>query len=333
MIQTVTYNELDFMFFETLRRAVVAAGYLPDVINYQSGTPKENAVAYNAAKATLRSSTMLTEVFGVGSFEAKGEKTINKIVIVRGNKTIGSIGGWPATQYDPTTGFPLNVNSKFKKSFTPDNSNDVNYQVKLITNDSNWDNILSQVIDNVIPQKRFLFTVDGSGNYTTKAVFIQSLGDVNISAFNFLERTFRFIVRDVFIQVPETLKIDIPVLKTIDYMLLLQDTVVDETNMDIPPTNRTTTRSITIWVRDTPNPSLTIPVGRGLTIPMEYPVGATITIPYLADNNTVESPIFVSNNPEQLLKCVGGVIDYTTVNPDATFLPDEYVTLTFIDYV
>lgn len=334
MIQTVTYTELDNMLFETLRRAVVGAGYLPDIINYQSGTNAENAAAYKAAKVTLRDSIgVLTEVFGVGSFEAKGEKAINKIVIVRGNKSVGSIGGWPATQYDVTNGFPLNSGSLFKKSFLPDNSNDVIYQIKLITNDSNWDNALSAIIDNVIPQKRFLFTVDNTGNYTTKAVLILSMGDNNISAFNFIERTYKFIIKDVFLQIPQVTKVDIPVLSTIDYMLIVNSNIVDESTVVIPATTSKFDRSITVWIRTVPNPLLTIPVGRGLSIPMEYPVGTTITIDYLEDNNTVQSPIFVSGHPEQLLKCVSGVIDYSTVSEGATFVPDDCVTLTFGDYV
>lgn len=334
MIQTVTYNELDNMFFETLRRAVVAAGYIPDIADYQSSTEAQNALDYKNAKATLRNTVpILTEIFGVGSFESKGEKTINKIVIVRGNKRIGSIGGWPAHQYDSTTGFPLTVNTKFKKSFTPDNSNDVEYQVKLITNDPVWDNTLSAIIDNVIPQKRFLFTVDDAGNYTTKAVLIMSMGDFNVSAYNFMERTFKFVVKDIFLQIPQTLKTNIPVLTTVEFMTYLQMGVVDQT-IALPPTEEKTDRSITVWVRTSPDVTKTINVGRGLTIPAEYPVGTTIVIPYLVNNNTVQSPIFVSSKPYELLKCVEGVIDMTTIDPvSGTLIPDDYVTFTFEDYV
>ncbi len=293
MIQTVTYTELDNMFFETLRRAVVAAGLLPDVAAYQAGTPAVNAAAYKAAKTALRATTMLTEVFGVGSFEAKGEKTINKIVIVRGNKNAGSIGGWPATQYDPSTSLPLNKNSRFVKSFTPDNSSDIEYEIKLITNDPVWDNALSGIIDTVIPQKRFLFTVADNGAYTTKAVLIMCLGDRNISAYNFIERTFKYTIKDVYIQTGAVLKTNIPVMSTVYYYLygdeaftnLLDSggiSTVDGVASPIPTPGPLAVCTISVIIVDIPSrvisPSTTQELSNGVVIFKEYAPGNSLTV-------------------------------------------------------
>jgi len=334
MIQTVTYNELDNTFFEVLRRAVVAAGYLPNILSYQTGTLAQRAAAYKQAKVTLRDSIgTITEIFNTGSFESKGEKTINKIVIVRGAKKLGSIGGWPATQIDVTTGLPLTAESRFKKSFTPDASNNVSYEVRLITNDAVWDNTLSSVIDNAIPQKRFINTVGNDGLDTNNRVLVVSNGDTNISAFNFIERIFRFTVMDVFVQSGAVTKTNIPVLSTVDFMVYLTQEIIEGAQSALPGTLTPTPRTVTLWITDTPDEAAKIAVGRGQFIQRDYLPGSSITIPYLAENNTVESPIFVSNHTEQLLKCIAGVIDYHLVSVDANFVSGDYVTLKFTDYV
>jgi hypothetical protein len=305
MIQTVTYTEVDAMFYETLRSAVVTAGYIPDVANYPVGkivlnvlgaggtdyvindtftvdggsilatgrvlsvlagvvvtyelltygstyatglhattntlgagigltinvtsvlTAATAATAYEAAKTALRATTMLTEVFNTGSFEAKGEKSINKIVIIRGSDSVGSIGGFPATEFTSEDVEPYTAETIFTKQFLPDNTENINYEIKIITNDSKWDNILSHIIRNVIPQKRNLFTVDATGNYTTKSVLIVSMGSRNISAFNFIERTYMFQVKDVFIQSP--IFIDtMPAMSTVEYYVYSQPDMTNE---------------------------------------------------------------------------------------------------------
>lgn len=321
MIPVVSYTELDNMFFETLRLAVVEAGYLPDVTSFNTPDRQTNSANYKAAKEALRQASKLTEVFNTGSFEAMGEKTINKVVIVRGSKNIGTIGGWPGTQvvldkaqwddgrlwdtYNESDSVEnRNADSTFTKSFLPDNSSNIDYQIKLITNNANWDNILSSIIDNVIPQKRFLNTVDDYGNYTDKAVLVRSLGDVNISAFNFMERTFRFRVHDVCIQNPKVLRTNIPVMSTVEFfvwgnpdmseLLVSSDGSIGMTSRkvigyrDFP---------VEIHVVDSPSTDMQV-LGNGDEILIEYAPNndGTLTIPYLA-GKPVLNPFMIDSYP------------------------------------
>lgn len=56
--------------------------------------------------------------------------------------------------------------------------------------------------------------------------------------------------------------------------------------------------SITVYISDSPDPSLKYPLCNGGEINLEYPEGQTLTIPHLA-NKQVNRPFFIDNSVEQ----------------------------------
>lgn len=218
--ELITYAELDRMFFESLRLAVVAAGYIPDQTIYGS------ASEYETAKTVLRNTPkQLIEVFGAANEDARDAKSINKIVIDRKNKEKGTIGGNPAT-YFVVKNPSLNT---FTKKRYPDTSSHIHYEVRIIGEFTSYDRIMCSIVDTVLGSKRFLQTVDGTGTFTENRVLVTFEGEITLPKFSFLERIFKFKVHDVFVEDSTILRDDIPKLSTICYNLYNEE--VTDTNL------------------------------------------------------------------------------------------------------
>jgi hypothetical protein len=203
----ISYDELDRLFYEHIRLEVVAQGLIPDVTLYA------NAEDYKAAKEALKATGVeLVEVFGVGSYEAREAKSINKIVIDRMGRKKGEIGGAGATYYEKeqSTG-------KFSKYSFPDTTFHVEYAVHTVGNTTQYDRIMAEIIDKVLGSRRFMPTVDNSGNFTNHLVLVCLDDETAISTYNYLERLYSFICEDVFIKPSKLIAGGIVPLTTVQY--------------------------------------------------------------------------------------------------------------------
>lgn len=221
MVITVTYEELDRMFYERLRRGVVAMGLMPDITLF------DNDADYFAARRALRTSLnaqglTLLEVIGVGSWDDKGEESDAKIVVKRLGTDSGSIGGFPATYYESYNDTAGDI--KFEKSYFPDTSDDVNYEIRLLSNNVKMERILSRVVDNALGRRRFVQTVNPQGEYTETRVLLFNRGSFDFSAQKFIEKGYRYVIADVFLQEPQLILSDIPLLTTLQFCVYLPDT-------------------------------------------------------------------------------------------------------------
>ncbi|MCB9047615.1 MAG: hypothetical protein H6550_15890 [Chitinophagales bacterium] len=218
MVTAVTYGELDRMFEEVLRRAVVAAGYLPDVASY-IGDP----AGYEAAKASLKTSLgangRLIEVFGPGPWDNYMDKASCRIVVTREGSAKGTIGGTNEVYFTATSG--SGASAVYSKYAYPDATNHVSYSIRVITDSLAYDEIACGIVDKALGNRKYIATVDASGNDTTSKALVCFEGNVDLSSTHFMERMYRYQVKDIFMQPATLISSDIPALTEINPGLYL----------------------------------------------------------------------------------------------------------------
>lgn len=191
----LTLEILDRTINERLRKAVVIAGYIPDVTLFVG-----NAAGYKAAKDALRATVQLIEVFGEGSAEARDELTVNKIVITRKTGNPGSIGGFPSTKYESNglTG----TAERFTKYFYPHKSRDVHYEIRAITNTAKYERICEELIQDTFGERGYVIPVNPvtKADLTTEPRFLFVWDDCyDVSTTDLIEKVYKFHAKDVWI--------------------------------------------------------------------------------------------------------------------------------------
>lgn len=213
-VEILLYEEIDRMFFEHLRLAVVAAGYLPDQTAYTTQQ------AYETAKETIRNSTNpkkgLIDIFGVGTPESRDEKTTSKIVIDRKPSDRGTLGGAGIFYYEP---YMDGSTQKFRKMRMPEESKILNYEIRYSTDSAKYDRIIYSMIENICGYKRYIKTVDSTGAITNKEVFVEIAGEVDLTEGSYIERVLRYRVVDVFMQSAVLITDNIVPMTTVNYGL------------------------------------------------------------------------------------------------------------------
>lgn len=217
MVQVVTYAEIDRIFFQKLTNAVVAAGKLPNFRSY--ATP----ALYKVAKDTLRTTLATTkdyliEVFGVGAEDDRDDKSFCKIIIDRTEEERGEYGGFPAVYFHTEDTTP-DAATTYTKNQYPDSSTDVYYQIRIVGKNSKYDKIMSAIVKNAIKGRRFHNTIGNDGTETENSVFIEYLGGAYLGNVDFMERVFKFCVKDVFLEDAVETQANVPALSTLNYFV------------------------------------------------------------------------------------------------------------------
>jgi len=192
-----TYEEIDRTIFELIRLEIVRLGFLPDVTSYLT----DNA-AYQVAKNNLRNTLddkQLIDIFGVGTTDARDEKTVNKITVRRKEAPKGTLGGFPVVEYDPIT--VGNTVTGFNKFKMPEHTKNIKYEIRYISRSVKFARIMSQIIEDTIGVRRYINPVKNDGSFdTVKNFFIEMSNEVDVSDDNVIEYLFTYDVKDVFIQ-------------------------------------------------------------------------------------------------------------------------------------
>lgn len=230
MKNTFEIEELDRALFNHLRRKVVELGYLPNVEDYQyTGGSK----AYAEDKKALDN---CIEIFGVGGAESREERKAHKIVLNRKSSAVGSLGGFPATEFVP---YKVGDETKFRKQYLPDSNKDIVYEIRGITNSTTFERIIYSIIYSVFGTRRYLKSFKNLSEENDKVFLITSTGDVDVSSAELRERLFSFVLRDVWVEEPTLIRDNIPQLTTVimkpqfvnfGYDFEAIETIVDDTN-------------------------------------------------------------------------------------------------------
>lgn len=214
-IKTVTYEEIDRILFERIRRELVRIGHLPDVTAFAG-----NPAGYENAKTVIRNSgKTVIEVFGPGAPDARDEKSFCKIVI---DRTRRSRGSWGSAGVPIYTSREIEGRTVIDRSIAPDNNFDLDYQVRLISKRIADDRIMSQVMDNVLPSMGYVPTIQPNGTNSGHKVLVTFSGDLLISDKHFIERMYRYSIEDVWLTKPKTIAEDVPLLQTVTFDIELK---------------------------------------------------------------------------------------------------------------
>lgn len=209
MITPVGIHEIDRTVYERLRLALVASGYLPNITSYSTETE------YTNAKSAIHlSKGGVIEVMGVGAAESRDAKQSTKIVIDRKGADIGTIGGFPATQFEK-------VGDTFTKRNLPDTTMDLNYDIRVISNSVKFERIATEAILAAFGMRKYIpITVEY--NQDSKDVILMNFkGDVDVSAAGMRERLFKYSAMDIWIKMydDDVVRANIPPLTSVSFQV------------------------------------------------------------------------------------------------------------------
>lgn len=220
----MTLGELDRGITNAIRKKLVLAGYLPDKLIYN--TP----ATYKAAKdAIVSGGKQVIEFSGPGNAENRGELVMHKIIISRGDQREGSIGGWPEFYYEPNPADPTN---KYDKYLLPDKTENVEYEVRYVTDLVEYDEIINHIISQALGQRKYLPGCSSTGVDISEVALFERRTVVDLSNKNFIEKLYRFEAIDVWLQDPELVD-TVGKMKTIDAQI--NPAELDNPDMNFTP--------------------------------------------------------------------------------------------------
>ena len=177
--------ECDNAIFEAMRLRLVALGYLPDFVAAGSSD------AYNTAKAAIiTGGKRIIEVISTGSWQSKGEKNNNNIIIVRGTPKPAQLGKGQGFVYDDIGGGVFN---KYKES---DTLFTIPYQISFSTDTQEYADIIEDVIRFCFSSRAYLTGMKDDETASNNFWFIQT-GQFDTSGVDFIEHGFSFEARDI----------------------------------------------------------------------------------------------------------------------------------------
>jgi hypothetical protein len=217
---------IDRTIFELLRLGVVERGKLPDWRAMVGATIQDRQTAYEAAKDAFRANTQLIEVFSIGSAVARGEKTTNRITIARKGQSIGTLGATGLYGFEKASG------TTFNKYAFPDSTFHLDYEIRIICTDTEFERIMQDCIVTQLGTRRFLTSVDDLWNFTLQPFETVFTGSVNVSTPDYIEWIFNYKVMDVFISQHDLIAHPLPRLSTISFDTYIS--TIDDPNLNTP---------------------------------------------------------------------------------------------------
>lgn len=143
-------------------------------------------------------------IYGVGPSEKRDETKTTKIVIDRVSSNPGELSSFPEVQLCP------NENDKFNKVQEPRGSEDIVYDIRIITSSTKYERICQNIIYQALGSHiKYLETLEGD------SIELMRDGFSNASATRLLEYVIRYTAKNVFLEQSTIIQEDIPVLEKI----------------------------------------------------------------------------------------------------------------------
>lgn len=212
--------QIDRAFEFYLRQAVVEAGYWPDPALYV-GQPR---AVYDAAIAAIKNSGKEPiEIFGTGAAGTRGKLTGNRVLIKRlGNRT-GDIG------LGSRTYFEKKQDNNFRQMRSSETTEDIEYEVRFVCDDTALDRILSTLTQKAFGNRKWLNGINPDLTKTENGFMVVKLGGpVDLSGTDYIERLWRYNVKDVVI-IPDTVERDhVPAAREIIFEIAAEGQEINE---------------------------------------------------------------------------------------------------------
>lgn len=212
--------------YEAIRLETIANGFLPDI------TAAVNEAEWQAARtaliATLTKPSGIVDILGVGSPEGRNESLLNRIVIDRESSVPGTIGGAPSVRFNATTGVDGEAGTKFEKVTLPTLSEDVTYEITLISNHIFMDRVMRGIVKNVLKNRYYLPTYDAdTGVLDGNATYLEFLSEVDKTVGKNIVRSLRYTAFDIVDENDVSLKTGIASMDTITFQTAVTENTVD----------------------------------------------------------------------------------------------------------
>lgn len=178
-----------------LRKTIVKAGHWPDPAPY-IGQP---AAAWEAAIEAIKTAGKTPiEVFGAGSRRERANLQANRVLIKRIGVDPGERGLGSRQYYEKKD------SGDYRKLQTSETTDDIEYEVRFVCDDMKLDRIITTLVQAAFGNMVWMKGAQADGTDTENGFWLSRLGNaVDISGKDYIERLWRFQVKDVLI-VPDT---------------------------------------------------------------------------------------------------------------------------------
>lgn len=220
MILPNTQELIERSIYHNLRYTTVAAGYIPDITNYDIENPDINvAIAENTRfetdlKAIVTDKGFAIELFSNGPSQQRGELKVPRIVLETESFLPGEIG------LDTTKNYSKNQDGTFTAY---DNTwltqtSDFYFQLRLLSNSAKQQRILNGIMLQTLPRKGYMRWVGDTELRTTGNLFINfvSHAEFNHTEEGIIEKVYRYEIKDVNEIDPVALQETIAAIQSID---------------------------------------------------------------------------------------------------------------------
>lgn len=208
-------EKVDRSIYEYLRRKVVGLGYLPNIRDYD--TPEEYQAARATLSATLNSrGERMIDVYGVGSWESRGEKTDCKFTVERRDMSSGKLGFSGIPVYTEVRGNAGDLTG-YKKGQMPDKTVNIEYEVRYMCTTVKMERILLAILDVVFGKgSRSMKGVNEEGDFIEEDFILIYNGTADVRHREFIEGFVRLTASDIYLENQfKDVDIDVPMLTEI----------------------------------------------------------------------------------------------------------------------
>ena len=190
----ITLETLDNTLLEYIRRKAVSSGLYPDwrALSHITDDRLKQQAFEDAKKAITNSGKDLIEVYNVGSSRSRHVKGFNKIILNRTNISLGSVGATHRSYYVPQ-------GSHFIKKNYPNSTHNIEYDIRLVCNNSKYERIMHDIILGALGTRKSLPTLLADNTFKGSYVNIENTGNVNLSSDEFIEYVYKFSILDVWL--------------------------------------------------------------------------------------------------------------------------------------
>jgi hypothetical protein len=282
-----------------IRDEVIRVNGWPDERSFIS-SPNESA--YNAAINAIPAKDRI-DTFGVGNYKDREQLKMNNIIIEMEGIYDGNLGiGNPME-------FELMPDKTYNKNDLGGGSSTLEYEVRFVCDNVALDRIINTIMLKALGKRKFIYGMNDDLTNMTDGFWVERNGNpVNLSGKNYIERLFRFIIRDVFIDECKVVETGISMVTEITSI----QNIPGELNADIE------------------NPSDNDDVSSFVIGPLDYFKGQVQDLSCF--NKWERANIYATNNQANALKNLVGY--QACINSGLTFVPYKgFVKTNSIQYL
>jgi len=221
----ITQQLIERSIFHNIRKTIVAAGYIPDVGNYDvTNTIVATAAAesqryLNDAAIIKAAKGFIIDIFSNGTSQDRGQMKVPRIVVETEAFLPGQLGIDTTNTYNP------NINGGFDKmdnAFLTKTS-DFYFNIKLLSNTTAQQRILYSIILMTIPRRGYMKWHEEPGLLLSQNMFVNFLAhyEQEHTQEGITEKTYRYEISDV-IEIPANKIVEVPAIINIGDNLDIQ---------------------------------------------------------------------------------------------------------------